>query len=119
MVIPIGFIAMSACYVYYFNFRVIWRVELTPTELRWRHVIGGGAAALADVRSIRCVHLGQRRREAAGVRGHGGIHQSRSAEVPCDGSRSGRFPDPRPRDRPARDRGSTRRLGAMPIVSHQ
>jgi len=66
MVIPIGFIAMSACYVYYFNFRVIWRVELTPTELRWRHVIGGGAAALADVRSIRCVHLGQRRREAAG-----------------------------------------------------
>lgn len=46
-------LAIAAFNVYYFGFRQVYLVELTPTELRWRSVLRRGAAPLADVRSIR------------------------------------------------------------------
>jgi xanthosine utilization system XapX-like protein len=66
-VILIGFLGMNIGYAYYFAFRVIWRVELTPTGLRWRHAVGGGAAELADVRSIRCAKVPGREADMATV----------------------------------------------------
>lgn len=37
----------------YFGFGPVCAVELTESELRWRHLLRGGAAPLSDVRSIR------------------------------------------------------------------
>jgi hypothetical protein len=51
---------MGAFYLYYFGFRQICLVELTPTELRWRYALRGGAAPLSDVRSIRCSQVSRR-----------------------------------------------------------
>ena len=54
-------LGIGAFYAYYFGFRQICLVELTPAELRWRHAIGGAAAPLGDVRSIRCSQVSGRR----------------------------------------------------------
>jgi hypothetical protein len=46
---------------YYFGFRQICLVQLTPVELRWRHALRSGVAPLSDVRSIRCSKVSRRR----------------------------------------------------------
>ena len=52
-VLFVVFLAIGAFYPYYFGFRQIYLVELTPTELRWRYALRSGAAPLSDVQSIR------------------------------------------------------------------
>ena len=49
----VSFVGVSAFYAYYFGFRHVYLVELTPVELRWRHALRGGVAPLGDVRSVR------------------------------------------------------------------
>jgi hypothetical protein len=53
-------LAIGAFYTYYFGFRQVCLVELTPMELRWRYVLRGGVAPLGDVRSIRCSKVSRR-----------------------------------------------------------
>jgi hypothetical protein len=53
-VLFVAFMGMGAFQAYYFGFRQICLVQLTPAELRWRHALRGGVAPLSDVRSIRC-----------------------------------------------------------------
>ena len=59
-VLFVVFMGIGAFYGYYFGFRQVCRVELTPVELRWRHVLRGGVAPLSDVRSIRCSKVSRR-----------------------------------------------------------
>ena len=47
-------------YAYYFGFRQVCLVELTPVELRWRYALRGGVAPLGDVRSIHCSKVSRR-----------------------------------------------------------
>jgi hypothetical protein len=54
------FLAIGMFNLYYFGFRQTYLVELTPAELRWRQVLRGGKAALADVQSIRCSKVSRR-----------------------------------------------------------
>ena len=51
---------IGAFYAYYFGFRQVCLVELTPVELRWRYALRGGVAPLGDVRSIRCSKVSRR-----------------------------------------------------------
>ena len=59
-VLFVVFLAIGAFYTYYFGFRQICLVELTPTELRWRYALRDGMAPLGDVRSIRCSQVARR-----------------------------------------------------------
>ena len=59
-VLFVVFLGVGAFYAYYFGFRQVCLVELTPVELRWRHALGGGMAPLGDVRSIRCAKVSRR-----------------------------------------------------------
>jgi hypothetical protein len=59
-VLFVAFMGMGASYTYYFGFRQICLVELTPVELRWRYALRGGVAPLGDVRSIRCSKVSRR-----------------------------------------------------------
>jgi hypothetical protein len=54
------FMGIGAFYTYYFGFRVIFLVELTSVELRWRYALRGGVAPLSDVRSIRFSKVSRR-----------------------------------------------------------
>jgi hypothetical protein len=53
-------VGVGAFYAYYFGFRQVCLVELTPTELRWRYALRGGVAPLGDVRSIHCSKVSRR-----------------------------------------------------------
>lgn len=46
-------LASGGAYAYYFGTQIVWLVELTESEFRWRYLLRGGAAPLSDVRSIR------------------------------------------------------------------
>lgn len=59
-VLFVVFLAIGAFYPYYFGFRQICLVELTPTELRWRYALRSGSAPLSDVQSIRCSKVSRR-----------------------------------------------------------
>jgi hypothetical protein len=59
-VLFVAFLAMGAFYTYYFGFRQVCLVELTPVELRWRYALRGGVAPLGDARSIRCSKVSRR-----------------------------------------------------------
>jgi hypothetical protein len=54
------FLAIGAFYPYYFGFRQICLVELTPTELRLRYALRTSSAPLSDVQSIRCSKVSSR-----------------------------------------------------------
>jgi hypothetical protein len=59
-VLFIAFMWVGTFQAYYFGFRQICLVQLTPAELRWRHALRGGVAPLSDVRSIRCSKVSRR-----------------------------------------------------------
>lgn len=54
------FMAMGAFYTYFFGFRQVQLVALTPAELRWLTFRRREAVPLGDVRSIRCAKAARR-----------------------------------------------------------
>lgn len=50
----LAYLVLWGVYAYYSATRVVWLVELTESEFRWRYLLRAGAAPLSDLRSIRC-----------------------------------------------------------------
>jgi hypothetical protein len=110
-VLFVAFAGIGAFSAYYFGFRQVYLVELTPVELRWREALRDGAAPLADVQSIRCSKASRSRGVTVDV-ATVEFTSRRPLKFGASAPRPDAIPGQGPRHRPAGDRPATHAVRA-------